>query len=164
MPVTLSASFGSDSPDEEILRCAQGDSQDTSQVRSREALSPNVYVGPNTLAQVWTSVLYFKVERFLPVLSCPQEGQSPQGCKSVPVEVLDAIGGVAAGESCNCWAKEVRDIWTLAPVIVGVRFAFACSRDCSSPHLTGYSSWNICSFDPPGFVHLLVYAHHRCFT
>jgi len=42
-PVTLSASRGSGSPDEEILRCAQDDSHDTSQVRSREVLSPNVY-------------------------------------------------------------------------------------------------------------------------
>jgi hypothetical protein len=33
-PVTLSASFGSGSPDAEILRCAQDDSQDTTQVRS----------------------------------------------------------------------------------------------------------------------------------
>ncbi len=30
MPVTLSASFGSGEPDEEILRCAQDDSQETS--------------------------------------------------------------------------------------------------------------------------------------
>src|SRR5713101_9429685 len=36
-------SEGSGSPDEEILRCAQDDSQDPSPVRSREALSPNVY-------------------------------------------------------------------------------------------------------------------------
>src|SRR2546425_12383681 len=41
-PYTLSASFGSGEPAEEILRCAQDDSQDTSQVRSREALSPIV--------------------------------------------------------------------------------------------------------------------------
>jgi hypothetical protein len=34
---------GSGSPDAEILRCAQDDNQDTSQARSREALSPNVY-------------------------------------------------------------------------------------------------------------------------
>ena len=34
---------GAGSPDAEILRCAQDDSQDTSQVRSREAFSPNVY-------------------------------------------------------------------------------------------------------------------------
>src|SRR5258707_10194771 len=34
---------GSGSPDKEILRCAQDDSQDTSQVRSREAFSPNVW-------------------------------------------------------------------------------------------------------------------------
>jgi hypothetical protein len=33
---------GSGSTDGEILRCAQDDSQDTSQVRSREVLSPNV--------------------------------------------------------------------------------------------------------------------------
>jgi len=36
-------SEGSGSPDEETLRCAQDDSHDTSQVRSREVLSPNVY-------------------------------------------------------------------------------------------------------------------------
>ena len=41
-PVTLSASFGSDSPGTETLRCAQGDRQDTSQARSREVFSPNV--------------------------------------------------------------------------------------------------------------------------
>src|SRR5947199_1258032 len=35
-------SEGSGSPDREILRCAQDDRQDLSQVRSREALSPNV--------------------------------------------------------------------------------------------------------------------------
>ena len=35
-------SEGSGSPDKEILRCALGDSQDISQVRSREAFSPNV--------------------------------------------------------------------------------------------------------------------------
>ncbi len=34
---------GSSSPDAEILHCAQNDSQDTAQVRSREACSPNVY-------------------------------------------------------------------------------------------------------------------------
>ena len=34
---------GSGSTDGEILRCAQDDRQNTSQVRSREALSPNVY-------------------------------------------------------------------------------------------------------------------------
>jgi len=34
---------GSGSPDKEILRYAQDDSQDTSQIRSREALSPNVH-------------------------------------------------------------------------------------------------------------------------
>src|SRR6266404_5701875 len=39
----LSAACGSGSPDEEILRCAQDDSQDTAPVRSREAFSPNVY-------------------------------------------------------------------------------------------------------------------------
>jgi hypothetical protein len=33
---------GSGSSDEEILRCAQDDSQDSAQVRSREALSPIV--------------------------------------------------------------------------------------------------------------------------
>jgi len=36
-------SEGSGSLDGEILRCAQDDSQDTFQVRSREVLSPNVY-------------------------------------------------------------------------------------------------------------------------
>src|SRR5258708_964530 len=36
-------SEGSGSMDAEILRCAQDDSQDTSQARSREVLSPNVY-------------------------------------------------------------------------------------------------------------------------
>jgi len=35
-------SAGSGSPDKEILRCAQDDSQDSAQVHSREALSPNV--------------------------------------------------------------------------------------------------------------------------
>ncbi len=35
---------GSGSPDAEILRCAQDDNQDTTLVRSREALSPIVYV------------------------------------------------------------------------------------------------------------------------
>src|SRR6266550_4513684 len=35
-------SEGSGSPDVEILRCAQDDNQDTSQVRSPEAFSPNV--------------------------------------------------------------------------------------------------------------------------
>jgi len=34
---------GSGSLDAEILRCAQDDNQDASQVRSREVLSPNVY-------------------------------------------------------------------------------------------------------------------------
>src|SRR5258708_15782354 len=51
MPVTpsllsglaLSAACGSGSPDEALLRCAQDDSQDTAQVRSREAFSPKVY-------------------------------------------------------------------------------------------------------------------------
>jgi hypothetical protein len=33
---------GSGSPDAEILRCAQDDSQDTAPVRSREAFSPKV--------------------------------------------------------------------------------------------------------------------------
>jgi len=33
---------GSGSPDKELLRCAQDDSQDSAQVRSREAFSPNV--------------------------------------------------------------------------------------------------------------------------
>jgi hypothetical protein len=33
---------GSGSPDAEILRCAQDDSQDTAQVLSREVFSPNV--------------------------------------------------------------------------------------------------------------------------
>jgi len=36
-------SEGSSSTDAEILRCAQDDSQDASQARSREVLSPNVY-------------------------------------------------------------------------------------------------------------------------
>ena len=35
-------SEGSGSPDTEILRCAQDDSQDSTQVRSREVLSPNI--------------------------------------------------------------------------------------------------------------------------
>src|SRR5260370_11498438 len=35
---------GSGSPDTEILSAAKDDSQDTSQVRSREAFSPNVWV------------------------------------------------------------------------------------------------------------------------
>jgi len=36
-------SEGSGSPDEEILRCAQDDMQDTSQGRSWEVFSPNVF-------------------------------------------------------------------------------------------------------------------------
>ncbi len=43
---------GSGSPDVEILRCAQDDSQDTAQVRSREALAPNVYAAP-TLSDIF---------------------------------------------------------------------------------------------------------------
>jgi len=39
---TCSIFLFSGSPDAEILRCAQDDSQDTAQVRSREAFSPNV--------------------------------------------------------------------------------------------------------------------------
>ncbi len=81
-------------------------------------------------------MLYFKVERFYHLST----GQGPHGCKSAPIEVLDAIGGVAIGESCNCWAKEVRDLWTLAPVIVGTQLTSACWRDGSSPHLVYESS------------------------
>ena len=44
-------SEGSGEPDEEILRCAQDDSQAPSQVRSREAFSPNVYSTPFMLAE-----------------------------------------------------------------------------------------------------------------
>jgi hypothetical protein len=44
MPVTLSAAKGLARPDTEILRCAQDDSQDTAQARSREAFSPKVYL------------------------------------------------------------------------------------------------------------------------
>src|SRR6266567_6976054 len=36
-------SEGSGSPSAEILRCAQDDRQDTTRVRSREVLSPNVW-------------------------------------------------------------------------------------------------------------------------
>ncbi len=36
-------SEGSGSPDAEILRCAQDDSQDTAHVLSREVFSPNVW-------------------------------------------------------------------------------------------------------------------------
>src|SRR2546425_4762254 len=44
MPVSLSASFGSLRPASQTLRYARGDSQDTSQARSREVFSPNVYI------------------------------------------------------------------------------------------------------------------------
>ena len=37
---------GSGSLDTEILRCAQDDSLDTAQARSREAFSPHVYQAP----------------------------------------------------------------------------------------------------------------------
>jgi len=43
LPVILSAACGFGSPDAEILRCAQDDSQDTAQARSREAFSPHIY-------------------------------------------------------------------------------------------------------------------------
>src|SRR6266566_1400870 len=39
-------SEGSGSREEEILRCAQDDSQDTTHVRSREVFSPNVWPAP----------------------------------------------------------------------------------------------------------------------
>src|SRR5947209_2054296 len=42
-------------------------------------------------------------------------------------EVLDVIEGVAAGESCKRRAKEVRELWTLALVIVGLCFRVPAS-------------------------------------
>src|SRR2546425_12669387 len=44
-PVILSAAKDLSLGRAQILRCAQDDSQDTSHVRSREAFSPNVYLG-----------------------------------------------------------------------------------------------------------------------
>jgi hypothetical protein len=42
-------SEGSGSPDAQILRCAQDDSQDTAHVLSRDVFSPNVWETPGQL-------------------------------------------------------------------------------------------------------------------
>ncbi len=62
MRVTLSASFGSGSTDAELLRCAQDDRQDSSQARSREVLSPNVYI-LETVLDILTVIGYTAIKK-----------------------------------------------------------------------------------------------------
>src|SRR5947209_8353477 len=62
IPVILSASFGSGSPDAEILRCAQDDRQDSTPVRSQEDFSPNICSGNRLLDGYTTHGIYSTVD------------------------------------------------------------------------------------------------------